>query len=436
MKAVILCLAVVAPAIAHADDAAPVRELLAQPAQLAGWLGGRDPIAEAQRAHVESAAATARQTRVLPNPTLNFGVSDIVLGKNNPPDMELSLSQTLIYAVGVQQLFELGKRGPRQSAADLRVREAGETAVGTMGDRLNNAQQVLGKLAYVTARRSVVATNLEAAQKLMSTEKNRVDKQDLSPLEFARIELDTREIQIQLGRADSDLAVAVATCSATVYAPCSPSGLDATALDAGAPLPPQLPDLRRAIEDRPARLASKLEIEALGWDATLAHNRRIPDPTLGVGYTLDNLLISGDQHQSLLFTVELPLPFFDRGTHDEQAARSNARAAAAEDRAAVRDASGQVEALLAQRASLEGLLRTLETEAVPKSTQIIRQTRTAFDLKEARLADLLLAERQHRDLLLEVLDARFDLFNVRVALRKQLGLDDAAVREAAGRRRP
>jgi outer membrane protein TolC len=305
-----------------------------------------------------------------------------------------------------------------------------------MSDRLNNAQQVLGRLAYVAARRSVVATNLEAAQKLMSTEKNRVDHQDLSPLEFARIELDTREIQIQLGRADSDLAVAVATCSATLYAPCSPSGLDATALDAGSPLPPQLPDVRRAIEDRPARLASKLEIEALNWDAKLAHNRRIPDPTLGVGYTLDNLLISGDQHQSLLFTVELPLPFFDRGTHDEAAAHANARAAAAEDQAAVRDASGQVEALLAQRASLESLLHTLETEAVPKSTQIIRQTRTAFDLKEARLADLLLAERAHRDLLLEVLDTRFDLFNVRVALRKQLGLDDAAVRDAGHRSRP
>jgi len=194
--------------------------------------------------------------------------------------------------------------------------------------------------------------------------------------------------------------------------------------------------VRRAIEDRPARVASKLEVEALNWDATLAHNRRIPDPTFGVGYTLDNLLISGDQHQTLLFSVELTLPCFDRGTHDEQAARSNARAAAAEDQAAMRDASGQVEALLAQRASLEGLLQTLETEAVPKSTQIIRQTRTAFDLKEARLADLLLAERQHRDLLLEVLDTRFDLFNVRVALRKQLGLDDAAARDAGHRSRP
>src|SRR5262249_14283226 len=163
----------------------------------------------------------------------------------------------------------------------------------------------------------------------------------------ARIELDTRELAVQLGRADADLAVAIATCNATLYAPCSPSGLDATALDAGAPLPAQLPEVASAIEQRPARGASRLESQALGWDATLAHNRRIPDPTFGVGYTLDNLLISGDQHQTLLFTVQFPIPLFDRGDHDEVAARSTARAVAAEDRAAIRDASGQIEALLA-----------------------------------------------------------------------------------------
>src|SRR5215470_14428013 len=102
MKAAIVCLAAIAPAAAHADDAAPVRALLAEPARLAQWLGGRDPVAEAQHARVQAASAAADQTRVLPNPTLNFGVSDFVLGKNNPPDKALGLNETLIYGVGVQ----------------------------------------------------------------------------------------------------------------------------------------------------------------------------------------------------------------------------------------------------------------------------------------------------------------------------------------------
>jgi cobalt-zinc-cadmium efflux system outer membrane protein len=427
--------------IAAAEPAPSLPVLLAQPAQLAAWLRDRDPAVDAARAKVEAALAAARQSRVLPNPQLNLGVSDFVIGKTNAGSGEpgsqtpsLGLGKTLIYTAGVEQLIELGKRGPRQNAADLRSRAAAETAAGTLGDRLGDATQMLGKLAYVAAKHSVIANNLEAANQLTALEQRRTEHGDLSQLEFARIELDTKAIAIQLARAEADVAVAISTCSATLQAPCTADGLDSpTALDAGAPLPATLPIADTAIAGRPARLASALEVEALGWDARLAHNRRIPDPTIGVGYTLDNLTVSGDQHQSLMVSLGIPLPIFDRGTHDEAAARATARAAEAEDRAVVRDASGQVEALLAERAQLEAEVRKLEADTVPKSTQIITQTRRAFDLGQAPLADLLLVERAHRDLLLALLDTRFDLFNVRAMLRQQLGLDDQAARQAGGR---
>jgi cobalt-zinc-cadmium efflux system outer membrane protein len=430
---------------ARAEPAPPLRALLTQPGELAAWLRERDPLIDAQRARLDAARAAARQTRALPNPQLNLGASDLVIGRtnansggpgsDNPP---LSLGKTLIFTAGVDQLIELGKRGPRQNAADLRVRAAAETAAGTLGARLGEATQMLGKLAYVAARHGAAAANLAAAEKLQASEKLRLDHSDLSALEFARIELDTQAVALQLGRAESDVAAAIAACSAVLYAPCSADGLDDGALDDGAPLPAAGPASVQAaaqaqIEARPARVASRLEALALGWDAALAHNRRIPDPTIGVGYTLDNLTISGDQHQSLMVTLGIPLPVFDRGSHDEAAARANARAVTAEDRAAVRDATGQVEALLAQRAMLQAAIARLEADTVPKSTQIIAQTRRAFDLGQAPLADLLLVERAHRDLLLELLDTRFDLFNVRAQLRQQLGLDDQAARDAGGR---
>jgi len=422
---------------ARAEPAPALRALLARPGELAAWLRDRDPLIDAQRARLDAARAAARQTRALPNPQLNLGASDLVIGRtnaasggpgsDNPP---LSLGKTLIFTAGVDQLIELGKRAPRQSAADLRVRAATETATGALGARIGEATQTLGKLAYVAARRSVVTANLAAAEKLQASERIRLDHSDLSALEFARIELDTQAIALQLARAGADVAAAIAACSAVLYAPCSTDGLDDDALDAGAPLPAAGPATQAQIEARPARVASRLEALALGWDATLAHNRRIPDPTIGVGYTLDNLTISGDQHQSLMVTLGIPLPVFDRGDHDEAAARATARAAAAEDRAAVRDAAGQVEALVAQRAQLEAAVARLIADTVPKSAQIVAQTRRAFDLGQAPLSDLLLAERAHRDLLLELLDTRFDLFNVRAQLRQQLGLDDQAARDA------
>jgi outer membrane protein TolC len=73
-------------------------------------------------------------------------------------------------------------------------------------------------------------------------------------------------------------------------------------------------------------------------------------------------------------------------------------------------------------------LQKLEQEQLPKSTKIIEQTKRAFDLGEVRVADVLLVERAHRDLLSEVLETRFDLFTVRAQLRQALGLDDEVAR--------
>jgi outer membrane protein, heavy metal efflux system len=427
---------------ARADDGAtaPVAALLANPVQLAAWLTDRDPMIESSRARVDAAHEATEQARVLPNPQLNFTAGGFVLGQTNADDgmsaasrMPLSLSQTTNYELGLSELIELGKRGPRKSAADTRAREAGVTAVGAFGDRLGDATAALGKLTYATAKRDVAAVNLEAAKKLRDNEKVRLDNKDLSPLEYGRIELDTEELELQLGRAEAELASSIATCGAMLYASCAVPGLDSAALDAGAPLPANLPEPDAAIEQRPKLVAQKLEAQALGFDASLANARKIPDPTIGVGYTLDNLTIAGNQHQSLLFSIGIPLPFFDRGDHDAAAARANARALAAEDKAAVREAHGVVEALLAQHKTLVTTLQRLESDSVPKSTLIIVQTQKAFDLGQARLADLLLVERAHRDLLLEVLDTRFDLFTVRAQLRQALGLDDEVARNATGR---
>jgi cobalt-zinc-cadmium efflux system outer membrane protein len=445
MKRVAVLVATVGvfPGVVQADDAAPpIRALLDDPAQLAVWLRERDPIFASARDKVEAASQLEYQTHVLPNPQLQATAGGFVLGptnvNNGGPGSDvphLTLADTTNFTFGISELVELGKRGPRQTAAGLRAREAGETAVAALGGRLGDATNALAKLAYVAAKRETLAANAEAARRLAQLEKVRLDKKDLSAAEYARIELDTEQVERALARGEADLAGAIATCSATLYARCAPAGLDAAALDAAAPLPAQLPAPDEAIERRPVREASRLEARALGWDATLAYRRRIPDPTLSVSYMIDNLVQAGNQHQQAIFAVGIPLPAFDRGDHDAAAARANARAIEAEDIAAIREQHGLVQSLLAQRDTLQTTLATLERDAVPKSTQIVAQTRHAFDLGEARLADLLLVERAHRDLLLEVLDTRYDLFNVRAQLRQALGLDDQVARAAGGRTR-
>ena len=421
--------------IATADDnVLPVRALLADPAKLADWLAKHDPQVEAAGAKIEAASQSAQQAAVLPNPQLSFGLAGIVLGHNSGVPGDDSFGSTTNDAFGLSELVELGKRGPRKEAANLRTREAGLSKVSTLGTQVSAAMTTLGAVAYAFARHEVVVKNLEDSRKIQQLEIGRKKVGETSGLDLRRIELDTHELEVQLQRADADLAGALATCSATLFAPCTTDGLDATSLDAAAPVPDALPDLDRTVEGRPSHEAQRLESEALGQDALVAQRRRIPDPTFGIEYVHDNYTLSGNAPNTIGFSVGIPLPFFDRGNHDAAAARANAHAIEAEDRADVRQERGQVEALRGKLTALTAALQRLDKELEPVSAAVVADTQKSLDIGESSITDLLLAERAHRDLLSEVLDTRNDLFTVRAQLRAALGLDDAAARTIGGPR--
>jgi cobalt-zinc-cadmium efflux system outer membrane protein len=430
-----------APALAVADDTAPpVRTLLADPGQLAAWLGAHDPAVEAAYAKIEAAEAQAQQAAVLPNPQASLGVGGFVLG--GLPPIVVSPTQTIAqpssfgdtgnFSVGVSELVEIGKRGPRKEGAQLRTHEAGESRVAVLGTQVSNAMTTLGAVAYAYARHEVIVKNLEDSKRVEALETGRRKVGETSNLDLRRIQLDTHELEVQLQRADADLSSALATCSATLFSPCSTAGLDAESLDAAAPVPVALPDPEQAVTSRPTHQAQRIETEALGQDALLAEHRKIPDPTIGVVYDYD--AYSGDLSQTLAFSLSIPLPFFDRGNHDAEAARANAHAIEAQDRGAIRQERGSVESLTGKLAALQAALVRLDKELEPTSQAIVNDTQKSLDIGESTITDLLLAERAHRDLLLEVLDTRNDLFTVRAQLRTALGLDDAAARSTGAKR--
>jgi cobalt-zinc-cadmium efflux system outer membrane protein len=427
----------------QAEPSPPIRVLLAEPAQLATWLRDHDPTDRAAQSKVEQARELAEQAGVYPNPQLSVGVNDVALGLGNQPPPgtgplargPTGLFQTTSVGIGVSELFEIGKRGPRRHAAELRTHEAVETSVENTGGRLSDATLALGKIAYVVAVRDVAKDNLDAARKLEATERIRLDHGDLAGIDFARIELDTQGLEVELTRTDADIAVALAVCSATLFADCTFEGLDVATLDVAAAVSGEPADPARAVLDRPAHQAQRLEVSALGQDALLADRRKIPDPTIGVSYTYDNYQYSGSLPHSISLLVNLPLPLFDRGNHDAAAARANARSLELQEEVLTRSELGTVEQLRKQLVAVRAALDRYERESLPRSRAIIDKARKAFDLGQTGLAELLLDERSHRDLVRKILDIRFELFTVRAQLRRALGLDDQIARAAASARR-
>jgi cobalt-zinc-cadmium efflux system outer membrane protein len=416
-----------APRIAFAADTPPpagkakVGVLLRDHGALVAWVRQHDGEVAASVARVHQAEADASASRVLPNPIIDASLSDVTLGPTNPSG--LSFSDTAIYTVGITETLELAKRGPRGRAADLRVRSASLASSTTLSSKVAEARKALGHVVYLTAKQGILQTQIEAAQAVAVLERVRLDQGAISGNDFDRLILDTTSLEVDLWRNQAEVDGALASCRAALFAPCEVPGATLDDLEQAASLPATLPGSPSALEQRADVKALGLESEAAREDALLARRRVLPDPAIRIGYTHDNLLVSGDQENTLSFGLTFPFPIFDYGQHDSSRALARALELEHTKAATLLSASADVEELASRRAFLQRGLETLEKEAVPRSESILSTTRKAFDQGQVSLTDLLIARRTHIGLLLGVLDLKFDFFSVRSELRRVLGLD-------------
>jgi cobalt-zinc-cadmium efflux system outer membrane protein len=400
-----------------------VRELLRDPALLADWLTHHNQDVAAVGARVAQARADIGTARLWPNPAFDFTLGQIVLGQSNPPG--LSFGDTYMLTFGLSQTFELGKRGPRTAAAALRLAAAERGQRDVLVQKAAEARLALARVAYLAAKRSILEESLASAERMLDVEKVRLQHGDLSGNDYDRLVLDTMTLRLDVARAAAEYDGARAACRAVLFAACDPAGASEREVEAAAPVPAALGDAAEALARRPDIRALALQRDAARKDAQLARRRVIPDPTVRAGYVYDRLVVAGDQPKTLMFTVTIPLPLFDRGQHDAARAEARAREAAATAAATLERARADLAGLVERRRFLEASLRMLTDEAVPKSARILATTMTAFSRGQVSLTDLLLARRTHVALLLNLMDLRFDFMGVRNELRRVLGLDAA-----------
>jgi cobalt-zinc-cadmium efflux system outer membrane protein len=398
-----------------------VGALLRDNSALVAWVRSHDSDVAASVARVQQAEAESSASRLLPNPIVDASLGDVVVGPSNPNG--LGFGDTAIYTVGVTETIELGKRGPRSRAADLRRMSASLASSSTLSTKVAEARRTLGRIVYLNARHGILQVQVDSAKAATDLERVRLDQGAISGNDFDRLVLDSTSLEVDLWRNGSEVEGALADCRAALFATCEVPGATLTDLEQAAPLPAPLPGSRGALEQRSDVRALALEGDAARLDAVLASRRAVPDPAIRIGYTHDNLLISGDQGNTLSFGLALPLPLFDRGQHDSQKALARALELAWTREGTLRSAAADVEELRSRLVFLERGLQTLENDAVPRSESILMTTNKAFDQGQVSLTDLLIARRTHVGLLLGVLDLKFDFFAVRSELRRVLGLD-------------
>ena len=430
MSAIVLSILVCLKGPARADEAsAPltvsVREMLHDPEKLVAFVSAHQADVHAAAYRVDQARADAAQSGLRPNPSVALGLSDLALGTTNPPG--LGFSDTAIYGITLTQTFEIGKRGPRTTGSTLRAAATQDSYLDAVTDRVAAARAAMGRIVFLGERQRALEESLTTAVQVTGLQKTRFDKGDLSGNDYDRLLLDTSVLQTDVRDNRNELEAAFRDCAVVLQARCEASGSEAQWLEE-ATLPSRPPlDLEGVLDARPDLRSLGRQEEAALADATLAHNRRIPDPALSVGYTRDRLVISGDQPRTLGFSVAIPLPAFDHGQNDMAKAQAHAQELHEMRQVARARAQSEIESLLARQTFLRGALAVLRDDSVPRSRRVLDSTVTAVNSGEVGMTDLLLARRTHIELTLRLLQVQKDAFDVATDLRHALALDAGLV---------
>jgi cobalt-zinc-cadmium efflux system outer membrane protein len=181
-------------------------------------------------------------------------------------------------------------------------------------------------------------------------------------------------------------------------------------------------DDEQAVSDRPDLLALDAEQARLRADLVLAGRAKIPDPTASLSYMHDQFEIAGNQANSLVLAVSLPLPVFDHG--QVESARAKRRLEAAEQAHRVLSATALRALALARKrlAVLQARARSLDEDALPRARNLAEGMDAASRRGGASLIDVLLARRAFEELQLDRMEVAATAFKARLDIRRNAAL--------------
>jgi cobalt-zinc-cadmium efflux system outer membrane protein len=400
--------------------------------KLADLLWTRSPEVLEARASAGIAASEVTRARTLPNPSIDFTWGTIPVGSTNPPDLQDPLDQVPNYNVGISELVELAKRGPRQAATVAEFEHGQALALAALATRFFDLLAALGHIAAAQVRVGVTTGLVEAGAELLQLDRARASKGDIAPVDVARAEVEQDRLLALRNAARAALEAARADCAALVAVPCGQFESDeaAQAYLAKAVHGEWPVSWSADVEQRRPDLAAlDAALRAAQDRATLAQRRVIPDVTLRLGYTYDAFVVAGNQRNSLSVGMQVPLPVADRGRADLEAATATL-VHSAETRRAVAEAGRTALESAARRRELVAM-RIRQLDAALSKARDVQDTLVAAERRGgASLADVLLARRGYQELLLDRSDLDAEAFDATVKIRQAAALFPRPAAEA------
>ncbi|HEX2659171.1 MAG TPA: TolC family protein [Polyangia bacterium] len=288
----------------------------------------RDVIAA--KMEIEAAELEVVAARIYPNPTLQYGIANLVLGNANPQMGAVTSSPHVfgqaVQSLGIGEIVDVwSKRSARARAAARGVDQRRFLTEDVLREIVYAVRSAFEDVLRAQAERDMAKEVAARYAETVRLSQARFRAGDIAESELRKVELEG--LRNQNAVLDSELQLDVGRHNLAALL-----GLGAGDLPGDHLIEP---DLRSAF-DREQLIATALEhrpdLKAAGAAQvagqarlTAAQREAYPDLTLGATYTHSAFTVSGDNPNSLALTLGLPLPLFDRNQANIGRARLDIR---------------------------------------------------------------------------------------------------------------
>jgi len=349
----------------------------------------------AARYDVETARAEEIVAAAIPNPTL--GVDEMELSRRMDFRNHVG-SPGPATMVRVDQLIELaGKRGLRKEKSAL-GREAAELdlkdALRIFSTAVRRSFYNLLLTQYI---RDLAAEQAQRYQDLLVANKNRLKAGDISESDFLRIEVEGLKAQADVDNATAEREKARADLAVLLSWPEEARRFRAAGIWPHWPDPVDTVDeevlLERGLATRPDLAASRTRIAAAEKELSLAHARRVPDVTVGLGYAHDP---SNNVLNTAILGVSVPLPIFYQNQGEIGRALIGVDSATLQSRQKAQAMRGELVGALARWKGAKTVAERYGEEILSRITKVREVAEFAYHKGATSIIDLIQAERDYK----------------------------------------
>jgi len=383
----------------------------------------------AQRYNVDIAKAAVAIAREFQNPTLNLGDShELRFAGRYVNGVDQSEPEAL--NVGIAQTIPIG--GKRKWGIRMATQNY-HSAAATLDDfvrnlKLNASEAFVGALAAQRELEQQHKTT-DYLRQLVAVQDHRFKAGDIGETDLTQSRVDELQSESDLLNAENDAQVAQLNLNNFLG---RDRGQTTFILRGKLELEPRSFDLSQLIENalqtRPDLVALRHARDGAQSGVHLAKANRIPDPTVGVGYTYstatENFVNPTPQMDYLGVSLSFQLPLWNRNKAEITTARSVAEQTQKQVESAELKAEVQVRESFNTYQLMQERVQKFQSETLKGADDVLAAKRFSYEHGNSTLDDLLMAQSADNDVHQAYNSALADAANALMELERAAGLWD------------